>query len=237
MCLLDEGRLLLGFFGAHALVDEFLDFGFVVLVEGYIEVTDEVVALLAGGLGRSAVAPLEPSEHRFADVDATVVNDVGLNDFVAVGLHDFREAVAQQIVAHMAQVQRLVGVGRGILNHHQLTVVGDRREAVIGRLGDVLEHTGPERRLDGDVEEALDDVEFLYRFAVSQHVLTDFLCRHIGRLVRRLQEREHYNRLVALELLLGGLRNNLLGGEIHTIQFFHSQRCSLGKYIIYRHNL
>ena len=70
---------------------EFCDFLTVVLVEGYIVVADEVVALLAGSFWSFAIAPLEPSEHRLTDVNATVVNDVCLDYLVAVGLHDLSQ--------------------------------------------------------------------------------------------------------------------------------------------------
>ena len=217
VCLLDKRGLLLGLLGTHALLDQFLDFGLIVLVKGYIEVANQVVALLAGGLGRCAVAPLEPGEHRLADVDTAVVDDVGLDHLVAVGLHDFGQAVAQQVVAHVSQVQRLVGVGRRVLDHHQLAVVGHRGKAVVGGGSHMTQHTRPERRLDGDVQEALDDVELLNSLAVGKHVLANLLGCHVGRLVRRFQEREHHNRLVTLKLLLGRLGNNLLGGKIHAI--------------------
>ena len=237
VCLLDEGCLLLGLFRTHTLLDEFLDFGLIVLVKCHIEVANQVVALLAGRFGCCAIAPLEPSKHRLADVDTAVVDDIGLDHLVTVGLHNLGEAVAQQVVAYVAQVQRLVGVGRGVLNHHQLAIITGCREAVVGRFGNVLQHTSPERRLDGDVQEALDDVEFLYCLAVSQHVLTDFLCSHIWRLAGRLQEREHHNRLIALKFLLGRLGNNLLSGKVHAIQLLYRHRGSLCKYIINRHNL
>ena len=96
MSLLDQWSLCLcflcGSFFFHALLHvlslELCDFLTIVLVEGYIVVADEVVALLAGSLRSFAIAPLEPGEHRFTDVDTTVVNDVCLDNLVAVGLHD-----------------------------------------------------------------------------------------------------------------------------------------------------
>ena len=237
MCLLDERSLFLGLFGAHALLDEFPDFGLIVFVEGNVKVTNQVVTLLACGLGCVAVAPLEPCEHRLADVDATVVDDVGLHNLVAVGLHNLGQAETQQVVAHVSQVQGLVGVGRRILNHHQLAVVGSSGKAIVGRLGDMLEHAGPERGLDGDVQEALDNVELLDGVAVGQHMLANLLSRHVGRLVRRLQEGKYHNRLVALKFLLGRLGNNLLGGEIHAIQLLDRNCGSLSQNMINRHHL
>ena len=170
-------------------------------------------------------------------MDATVVDDIGLHHLVAVGLHDFGQAEAQQVVAHVSQVQRLVGVGRGVLDHHQLAVVGGGSKAIIGRLGDMLEHAGPVGGLDGDIQEALNDVELLHDVAVGQHVLANLLRRHVGRLVRRLQEGEYHNRLVALKFLLGRLGNDLFGGKFHAIQLL--DRCSggLSQNSINRHHL
>ena len=116
----DERCLVLGFllslFLVHALSDElrfqFVALLFIVFVEEHVEVTDEVVALLVGCFGCDAVAPLDPSEHRLHDVDASVVDDIGLDDLVAVGLHDLGEAPSEQVVAHVSEMERLVGVGR-----------------------------------------------------------------------------------------------------------------------------
>ncbi len=81
-----------------------LDLGFVVLVEVDIAVADKVVALDACRPGGLAVVPFLPSEHRFADVYAAVVDDVGLDDAVAAGFEYLREAVAEEYVAQMAEV-------------------------------------------------------------------------------------------------------------------------------------
>ena len=62
-----------------------LQFNLIVLVEGNVAVADEVVALLACAFGRGTIEPLLPSKHRLADVDATVVDDVGLHYLVAAG--------------------------------------------------------------------------------------------------------------------------------------------------------
>ena len=108
----DEWSLVLGFllslFLVHALSDElrfqFVALLFIVFVEEHVEVTNEVVALLVCRFGCDAVAPLDPSEHRLHDVYTTVVDDIGLDDFVAVGLHDLGEAPSEQVVAHVSEV-------------------------------------------------------------------------------------------------------------------------------------
>ena len=119
MCLLDEGGFSLGLFlgvlFGHAfgqvLCLERLALFLVVLVERHVEVANEVVAFLAGRFRCGAVAPFLPCQHRLADVYAAVVHDVGLHHAVAVGGHDLRQRPTQQVVAHVSQVERLVGVG------------------------------------------------------------------------------------------------------------------------------
>ena len=108
--------LLLGLLVGHALSLKLslklLNLLAVVLVEGHIVVANQVVALLAACLGCLAVAPFQPCQHRLADVYSAVVHDVGLDNAVAVCLHNLCKAPAQQVVAHVSQVERLVGVGR-----------------------------------------------------------------------------------------------------------------------------
>ncbi len=45
-------------------------------------------------------------------MDSAVVDDVGLYDTVAAGLEYLCKAVAEEIVANVAEMERLVGVGR-----------------------------------------------------------------------------------------------------------------------------
>ena len=93
VCLFDKGRFFLSLCFGSLFVEalglilfaELLYFFAVVLVEGYVVVADEVVALLAGAFGGLSVAVLFPCEHRLADVDAAVVYDVGFHHAVTVG--------------------------------------------------------------------------------------------------------------------------------------------------------
>ena len=88
MSLLDERCLLFGLLFVHALGDEFLYFLAVVLVESHIIVANQVVALLAGTLRCFAIAVFQPGQHRLANVDTTIVDDIGLHHLIAIGLHD-----------------------------------------------------------------------------------------------------------------------------------------------------
>ena len=73
----------------------------IMLVKKHVEIAYEVVALLTCRLGRTAVAPLHPRQHRLHNMDASVVDDVGFDDPVAVSLHDFSQRPAEKIVANV----------------------------------------------------------------------------------------------------------------------------------------
>ena len=81
---------------------QFIAFGLVMTVECHVEITYQVVAFLAGLFGCYTVSPLQPRQHRLANMNASVVNDVRFNHLVTVGFHDFCQRPAQKIVAHVA---------------------------------------------------------------------------------------------------------------------------------------
>ena len=81
------------------------------LVEGHVIVANKVVALLSRAFGSSTIAPLFPRQHRLTDVNPAVVNDVCLHNAVAVGLHYLRQRPSEEVVSHVSEVQRLVGIG------------------------------------------------------------------------------------------------------------------------------
>ena len=53
--------------------------------------TYEMVALDPGIFGSSSFSPLLPGIHRFADVDATVIDNIGFNHFFTITLHNLSE--------------------------------------------------------------------------------------------------------------------------------------------------
>ena len=183
----------------------------VMLVEEHVEVAHEVVALLAGRLRRGALAPLLPREHGLADVDAAIVDDVRLDHPVAVGLEDAREAIAKQIVAHVAEVKGLVGVRRRVFDHDEgrLGRDGPCAERVVGM--DRAECLHPAAAGDGEVEEAFDHVEVGHGGLVLAEVLADLAGRLFGRLPGYAQEGEDDEGEVALKLLLCLLQRGLFG--------------------------
>ena len=118
MSLNDEWCLVLGTFLSllfvHTLCNklrlELLHLLTIVLVESHIVVADEVVTLLSARLRSLSIAPLLPSEHGLTDMYSTVVHYIGLHHTVAVNFHDLCERPSQEVVAHVSQMERLIGV-------------------------------------------------------------------------------------------------------------------------------
>ncbi len=138
---------------------------------------------------------------------AAVVDDVRLDDAVAVGLHDLSQSPAQQVVADVAEVQGLVGIGAGVFYHHQRAVLRDGLEAEAGVLADGLEQGYPLLRTNAEVEEALHDVVCADDFWQSLHeLLTYLLRRSVGSLVAHLGERKADDCQLSLKLWPGLLQ-------------------------------
>ena len=111
LCLKNDGGALLCLILAHATLYELLDLSLVVLVELDIVLTYQVVALHARRSGSLAIAVELPCEHRFADVNTSIVHQIYLDNVVTVSLQNLCHGVTQKVVADMTQVQGLVGVG------------------------------------------------------------------------------------------------------------------------------
>ena len=133
LCLFDEWCLFLSGLLVHALRHEFLDLSFVLYIKAHIVVANQVVTFLAAILRCLAIAELLPCEHRLADVNTTVVDDIhrladvnttvvddiGFHYVPAVCLLNLSDRVAKQVIAHVTEVQRLVGVRRRVFYHHE----------------------------------------------------------------------------------------------------------------------
>ena len=232
--------LLCGSLFLHAFLDvlllELSDFLTIVLVEGYVVVADEVVALLARSLWSLAVAPLEPSEHGLADVDATVVDDVGLDHLVAVGFHDLGQRPTEEVVAHVTEVERLVGVRRRVLDHHEWTVLSNRLLTEFLVSMDGIEESYPSGRCDRKVEETLYHIEVSDDIAaILLQVLADFLCSILRFLFRHLEEWEHDEGKVTFEITLGLLQGNHLLWYVLTIKLLHRCDDRADDFVFYLH--
>ena len=171
-----------------------------------------MVALHARRGGGLAAAVEFPRQHRLADMDTAVVHQIGLDDRVAVGREDLRHGVAQQVIADMAQVQRLVGVGRRVLDHHGAARRRGLAEMFVG--GDLLEAGRPERAVEREVQESLDDVERRDLRHVGCHVFAYLGRSGLGRLAAAAQQRKGHEGVVALEFPAGFLNLQLLARKL-----------------------
>ena len=188
------------------------------LVELDVVFADEVVALHARRSGCLAVAVKLPSQHRLADMDAAVVHQIGLDDVMTVGPEYLRHGVTQQVVADMAQMQGFVGVGRRVFDHHRTSRVGSLPEVRIG--GDLRKTGGPERAVEGQVQETLDDVERLDFRHVGRHIFAYLGRGGFGRLAASSQQRKRHEGVIALELPAGLLNLQLFAVE-RTVKRLH----------------
>ena len=196
-----DRRLLLGFVFRQTLRHKLLDLSLVVLVELDVIFTDEVVALHARRRGRLAVAVELPGQHRLADMDAAVVDQIGLDDLMTVGGENLRDGISQEVIADMPQVQGLVGIGRRIFDHDRAARRSGLPELGVG--GDLGETRRPERTAERKVQKTLDDVERLDFGDVGREPLTYLGSRGFGRLAASSQQGKHDEGIVALELPAG----------------------------------
>ena len=179
-----------------------------------------MVALLAACLGCLAVAPFQPGQHALADMNAAVVNDIGLHHLVAVGLHHISQCPTQQVVTHMTQVEGLVGVGTRVFNHHQRALLRNRGETESGILLNALQQLYPLGRINGQVQETLDYVELAdYLGHLSHQLFTYLLCCGFRSLPAHLQEGEHHQCQLPFELCTGLLQLHHLLWHLHAVQF------------------
>ena len=93
----------------------------------------------------------------------------------------------------------------------------------------------PRLLVDDEVEEAAHSVEVGDSLAVLLDVLADLACRLVGLLARNLKEREHYEREVALKLLLGLLKLHHLLCHFLTVKLFHCRQGSVDNLLFYCH--
>ena len=96
-----------------------------------------MVTLDSRGLRSLTVSELLVGEHGLADMDSPVVDQVDLHDLGTACLEDLAHALADAVVSHVPQVQRLVGVGAAELDH-DLLLTQKVCLAVIGLLSDYL---------------------------------------------------------------------------------------------------
>ena len=231
--------LLLGSFGLHAFgletCFELCHFGAVVLVEGYVVVAYQVVTLLARGLGRFAVAVFQPGQHRFTDVDAPVVHDVGLDHAVAVGFNHTGQCPAQKVVAHVPQVEGLVGVGRGVLYHDERTALGGSDDAETGVGVDFFQKVDPAGGSYDEIEEAAHGIVGGYEPGVGLYPFANLGSGVLRLLLGNAEERKNDEGEMSLKIFLGLLQRYLTGGDFVPVKGLHSGGCGGSELLFYFH--
>ena len=214
--------------GAHFLVALFpfeehfvhlLVHGRIFLLEfgiGHVAVSHKVVALDAGALRSGAVHAFLPGIHALADMHSAVVHQGDLDHLVARGCQQTAHGISEEIVAHVAEMKGLVGVGRRELHHHSFAC--GRQLAVILSGEDACEALLPEQIAQAQVQEALHAVESCDFGAVFLKPGADGGCRGVGCCVRNAQKRENHKGEVSFELLAGYLHLHLFRGHFGSVE-------------------
>ena len=166
---------------------------------------------------------------------AAVVDDVGLDHAVAVGGDNLCQGVAQEVVAHVSQVEGLVGVGRRILYHHQGRLRRGGGQPILLLGVDVVQQFNPGRRGNGEVEEALDDVVGGHGGLVGGEVFAYLLRRLFRSLARHAQEGEHHQGQVSFKLFLRLLQLHVLCGHVLPVECLEAVHDGGGQFFFYLH--
>src|SRR5690606_6703796 len=103
----------------------------------------------------------------------------GLYHFVARILQDFRYTPSEEVVAKMPEMQRLVGVGRGVLHDYRLAGGGEFSKSFIGIAS--IQKIRPVCIGDHEVEKPLDHiVRSNERRTIGLHSFTKFIAQCLG---------------------------------------------------------
>ena len=185
----------------------------------HIAVAYKMVALLAGRFGSGAVEALLPCIHALADMYSAVVDEGRLYHLVAGGLEDLGNRCSEEVVPHMAEVEGLVGIGRGELDHDGLACRRQRPEFRIRC--NALERLEPVLSAKADIEETLHHIVRRNLRAICLEVLSDCHAGCFGCLMRSLKQGEHHQGVIPFEVL--ARRSNLerFSREIRSVQSLH----------------
>ena len=79
---------------------------------GHVAIAHQMISLDAGALRGSPVEELLPRVHALADVHAAVIHQRRFDHLVAASREQPADGIPEQIVADVAEVKGLVGIGR-----------------------------------------------------------------------------------------------------------------------------
>ena len=219
----------------HALGGELAHLFLIMFVELDIVFAHQMVAFHAAAFGRFAVAVAQPGEHRLADVDAAVVDKVHLLDVGPVGGQQLADGPPQQVVADMAEMEGLVGVGGRVFHHNRAgggIGFGDAEVGVGSLVGDKADPIGV---VDGEIKESLDDIEVRHLGDGLLDGGTQLVCHLLGRFARLFDIGEHHYSIVAHKLFFRCLKHHSVGRHLDAIKPFQCSGHSLLKILLYHY--
>ena len=169
-------------------------------------------------------------------MDATVIHNIGFHHLIAASLENLGKRESEQVVAHMPEMQGLVGVGRGIFHHHERRILIGMLYAEIGSVHDVLKHRVPECRLDHQIKEPFYHVETVDSGLVLHKPVAYFSTHGFRTFACGLHPGEHNNRKVAFKLFLGCLRHNRSRINSDAVKLAYCAGHALRHDVVNRHN-
>ena len=125
-------------------------------------------------------------------MNTAVVDDVGFHHAIAISFHDLRKRPSEEVIAHVSEVQRLIGVRRRIFNHHERRRLRRLHEAIMVVGVNNFEQFHPFLRSHHEVKESLHHIEGSHSIRVFLKILSDFLCRFLWFLTRDAQKGESH---------------------------------------------
>ncbi len=144
-------------------------------------------------------------------MDPAIVDDLHPIHLVTSSLEDTADAVPEKVVAQVSEVERLVGVRGTVLYHHLLTSGGEREQILSGGMVQELQ---PIAVRDHHVQKALHHVEPGHDGEFRLNELAEGGRGRLGTFAAHLQEWEHVDGDVTLELRSCGLEGDGLGIEL-----------------------
>ena len=165
-----------------------------------------MVAFFACGIRSDSAPELLPRPHALANVHTAVVDNLNLNHFAAAGLEDAAHTVPEQNIAHVSEVERLIGIGAAEFHHRRGGVRIHGRGAPGIRASNGVEAGLNLVGTQYNVQETLHCIEAGYQRGGCLKCLADFACCVHGGFAAQLEKRKNDKRGIALKILAGRLK-------------------------------